>query len=797
MRIPLSWLRDFAPFDAPVDDLAGHLSDLGLAVEGIERVGAGLGDILVARVVATRAHPRADRVQLVDVDAGDGQVLQVVCGAFNFGPGDRVPLAPAGARLPGGLEIGRRRVRGEWSDGMLCSGKELGVSDDHEGILVLPQGLLPGSPFTEAMGITPDVVFDLDVTPNRPDALSVLGVARDLAARLRLPLAEPGHLAPEPDGVGPPSGRPQVIVESPDLCPRFTATLLTGVTVGPSPGWMASRLTLAGMRPISNLVDVSNYVMLELGQPNHPYDFDRLAGRGLLVRRAAEGETLVTLDGEERRFEPDDCLICDAAGAPVGIGGIMGGASSEISGTTTTVLLEAAHFDPMAIARTSKRLGLRSEASVRFERGTDPQGIERSVARFCQLAAEAARASVASPTVDVSAPRPEPQRVRVRTTRVNAVLGTTLSPEDVAGYLEPIGFHCEPAGTGDSTGDYTGDYTVTIPSWRPDSYREIDVIEEVGRHHSYRRIARTLPAVRQVGGLDERQRDRRLLRSVMVGAGLSEAWSTSLLAVADLERAGLPPDAVELENPLAHEESVLRTSLLPGLLRAVVTNVTHRYPAVTLFEVGHVFLPPAPGEGLPREVEQLGAVLSGQDAAAAKRLLDALTGAVGVAAVELEPDVSLPGMHPSRSAGVLASGLAAGGVGEVDPGVLNAHGLAGPVGWLELDLDRWLAAPRASREYRPVSRYPSADFDLAFVLADGVPAARVEAALRTAVGDRLEDLWLFDVYRGAQLGEHCRSLAYRLRVAALDRTLTDEEIGHLRRRAIEAAERHAGAVLRS
>ncbi|MGH9278216.1 MAG: phenylalanine--tRNA ligase subunit beta [Acidimicrobiales bacterium] len=791
MRVPLSWLRDFAPLEGSAEDLADHLSDLGLAVEGLDHVGQGLEDILVAKVLATRPHPRADRVQLVDVDTGDGEATQIVCGAFNFGAGDLLPLAPVGARLPGGFEIGRRKVRGEWSNGMLCSGQELGVSDDHEGILVLPDGLVVGSLFSEAMGITPDVVFDIDVTPNRPDALSILGVARDLAARLRVPLAEPDHLAPEPVEVGPGFGLPQVIVESPDLCPRFTATLLTSVAVGPSPGWMASRLTLAGMRPINNIVDVSNYVMLELGQPNHPYDFERLPGHGLLVRRAREGEVLVTLDGAERRLGPEDCLICDAEGTPVGIGGIMGGASSEIAADTRIVLLEAAYFDPRAIALTSKRLGLRSEASVRFERGADPLGIERAVARFCQLADEAAGTSVASPTVDVSAVLAERSRVRVRTERVNSILGTSLAPPDVTGYLEPIGFHCEPA--------VNGDFDVTIPSWRPDSEREIDVIEEIGRHHSYRRIARTLPAVRQVGGLKPYQRDRRRVRSVMAGAGLSEAWSTSLLAPSDLERTGLEPVAVELENPLAQEESVLRTSLLPGLLRAVVTNVTHRYPDVRLFEVGNVFLPPRPGEQLPVEVERLGAVLSGTDAAEAKRLLDTLVDDVGVLAVSLGPgDAStLRGLHPSRRAGVTASGQAVGVVGEVDPGVLAAHDLAGPVGWFELDLDRMLRAPRSPRQYRPVSRYPSADFDLAFVVGDAVPAARVEQALREAAGELLEDLWLFDVFGGPQLGEGRRSLAYRLRVAALDHTLTDEEIGDLRRRAIAAVEQATGAVLRA
>ncbi len=384
MRVPLSWLRDFAPFGSDVDELASALSGLGLVVERVERVGEGLDGVIVARVVATRVHPDADKVQLVEVDTGDpgGATRQIVCGAFNFGPGDLVPLATTGARLPNGMEIGRRKVRGQWSEGMLCSTAELGMGDDHSGIMIVDaEGATPGMPLAEALGIRPDAVFDLDITPNRPDALSVAGVARDLAARYGLPFALPDPPPLVPDDGG---SKATIAVEAPDLSSRFTGTVISGITVGPSPAWLAGRLTLAGMRPISNVVDVSNYVMLELGQPNHAYDLDQLPGRGLLVRRGRPGETIVTLDKVERRVGPDDCLICDAEGTPVGVAGIMGGASSEISDATTTVFLEAAWFRPAAIARTSKGLGLRSEASVRFERGVDPDGVHRAAARFCR-----------------------------------------------------------------------------------------------------------------------------------------------------------------------------------------------------------------------------------------------------------------------------------------------------------------------------------------------------------------------------------------------------------------------------
>jgi phenylalanyl-tRNA synthetase beta chain len=742
VKVPLSWLCDFAPFGDDLDDLASSLSELGLVVEGVERVGEGLDGVIVARVVATRVHPDADKVQLVEVDAGDGPTRQIVCGAFNFGPGDLVPLATIGARLPNGMEIARRKVRGQWSEGMLCSPKELGLADDHAGIMIVEaEGAAPGMPLAEALGIQPDAVFDLDITPNRPDALSVAGVARDLAARYRLPFA-----IPDPPALGDGPSPATVVVEAPDLSARFTGTVIRGITVGPSPRWLAGRLTLAGMRPISNVVDVSNYVMLELGQPNHAYDLDRLPGGGLLVRRGREGETIVTLDGIARHVGPDDCLICDAEGTPVGVGGVMGGASSEISDATTTVLLESAWFRPDAIARTSKRLGLRSEASVRFERGVDPQGAARAAARFVELLTGMAGGEVVGGIVDVTDPRhlPAPVTVAVRTARVNSILGTDLTSEQVSGYLVPIGFTTDAGPVTDGVLD------VTIPSWRPDSEREIDVIEEVARHHGYSRIPRTRPPVATVGLLNPYQRDRRLVADILVGVGLSEAWATSFLAPDDLVRAGLAPEAIEIENPLAAEESILRPSLMPGLLKALVTNANHRRPDVALFEIGHVFLPPEGGERLPPEPEHLAVVLAGRDAGEAVRTWRALAAGLRLAEVGLRA-ATRPGLHPTRTADLVAGDtvvgpIVVGVVGEVDPGVLAAHGIDGHVGWIQLDLGVLLRdAPRRPATYRPISRYPSADTDLAFAVDDDTPAGDVERALRDAAGDLVERIELFDV----------------------------------------------------
>jgi phenylalanyl-tRNA synthetase beta chain len=792
MRVPLSWLRDFAPITGPTEDLAAAFSNLGLVVDGVEEIGGGLDGIVVARVLALRPHPDANRVQLVDVDAGDGGPRQIVCGAFNMAVGDLVPLATLGTVMPSGMAIGRRQVRGEWSNGMLCSPEELGVDaiDGEKGILVLPSGAaVPGTPLRHALGLDADVVFDLDISPNRPDALSVAGVARDLAAALGIAFRLPS-LKTEVDET---LERPPVVVSDPDLCPRFTATVIDGVSIGPSPPWLARRLILAGMRPINNVVDVSNYVMLELGQPNHAYDLDRLPGRGLGVRRARPGETLVTLDDVERRFEGDDALIVDAEDTPVGIAGIMGGASSEISDSTTSVLLEAAYFTPMAVARTGKRLGLTTEARARFERGVDPEMFDLGVDRFASLLGGVRRGR----TVDVVAPEylPAPRPVAVRTARVNEILGTSLTDSDIAGLLAPIGFAAEP-------GAEAGVQRVTIPTWRPDSSREIDVIEEVARLHGYRNIARSLPpGVRTGGGLTPYQRERRRVRDILAGAGLSEAWTTTFLGPGDLERAGLPGDAVEVENPLDRSESLLRTSLVPGLLKAVRFNVDRQAPDVRLFEIGHVFARPLPDATppVPDEREDLAIVVAGAgaDAVLATRLWAVLAAALRLEGVRLEA-ASVPGLHPTRSARLLAasSGQVLGALGEVDPAAVAAYGLSGRVAVVTLEMEALLAAPRRPAQARPISRFPASDIDLAFVVDDGVSAADLADTLGAAGGELVESVGLFDVYRDAALGAGRRSLAYHVRLRSLDHTLTDADVAAIRDQMIDAAARAHGTQLR-
>lgn len=788
MKVLLSWLNDFAPLGSDPAPVVAALDELGLAVDALERVGEGLDDIVVARVLETRPHPDADRIQLVDVDPGDGEAIQVACGAFNFKAGDLVPLAPVGSRLPGGLEIGRRKMRGEWSNGMLCSAAELQMGDDGAGIMVLSPGAEPGTRLVEALGLEPDVVFDLDVTANRPDAMSVAGVARDLAAKLKLPftLTDP-EVSEAPYRV---ENLASILVESPDLCPRFTARVLEGVPYVESPKWMQRRLTLAGMRPITLAVDASNYVMLELGQPTHPYDLDRLPDEGLLVRAAKPGETVTTLDGVERRVgeapagSTGDCLICDTRGTPVGIAGVMGGAGSGITETTTRVLLETAYFLPMAIARTSKRLRLRSEASARFERGVDIEGIERAAARYCSLVGS----EVAAGLIDERATPPQERRVHIRVPRVNHVLGSTFDREQILGYLHPIGFTTRPVGE--------DVLDVLLPSWRPDATSEIDVIEEVARHHGYARLGATALTGPRTGGLTIYQRRRRQIRDILCGLGLSEAQTPPLIGPEDHELVGWSDPTIAGSNPMVREESVLRATLMAGLLRSLAYNASHRTPRVALFELGKVFrVPSDPGSDLPDETERVAAALSGRDATAAVGIWRTLTDHLRIADVAMEA-ADAPGAHPARTARVTASGTEIGFVGEIHPEVLDRWDIDGPVAWVDLDAEALLAAPTRPIEQEPVSRYPSSDVDLAFWVPEPVPAGEVLATVAQAAGELLVEHGLFDVYRGAGAPDGTRGLAYRLRLQASDRTLTEDDVAGVRGRVIDAVTKAHSAVLR-
>jgi phenylalanyl-tRNA synthetase beta chain len=825
VRVPLSWLRELTPLKTRPTDagevaaLAADLDALGLVVEGVDKVGEGLSDVVLARVTEIAAIANADKIRRVVVDAGGPEPVEVVCGAWNFEVGDVVPLAPVGAVLPGDFRIEKRKLRGVVSNGMLCSSRELRLSEDHDGILVLGRNetFELGLPLVEHLGVDyePDVVFDLAIEGNRPDCLCVAGIARDIGARLGLPLELPEPVVQEGDTTA--SQFASIEVLAPELCHRMIARVLLGVSGVASPALVGRRLTLAGMRPIDAVVDASNYVMLELGQPTHPYDLDRLGGHGLRVRAARAGEELVTLDGVKRvlgtrpqkaddQESASDCLICDADDRPVGIAGIMGGESSEISSQATRVLLEVGSFAPLAIARTARWVGLRTEASVRFERGVDPTGMERSAQRFCELVIAASRAAGVAPPVVASGlldanPLPYvPRRLRVRTERVGALLGTTLQDGEIGRLLEPLGFVTDVP----KAPLQSGVLEVEVPPFRPDVRREVDVTEEVARRIGYQELPVSERRSPYVGRLTERQSLRRRLRRIFAGLGAHEAWTMSVVDPRDQTRGGVPGPLVSLINPMVAEESVLRGDLLPGLLGALRHNVGRRNPWLRLFEIGDVFALPdgtsaTGGDAeLPEEWELVGLLMAepDDDAASAVKAWRVIADALRLDATELRP-VEKPGLHAARTAEIVAGDVVLGVVGEVDPETLSAYDLVhARAGWLELDVRKLAGAPRRPLAAREVSKFPSSDVDLAFVVAGSVSAGTIGATLRRAAGELCESVELFDVYRGAGVPAGSRSLAYRLRFCSLDRTLTDAEVAELRAQCINAVEGEFEATLR-
>jgi phenylalanyl-tRNA synthetase beta chain len=766
VKVSLNWLHDYAPFPDDVDMLAAALASLGLPVDDTIPVG-GVPGVVTARVVRIERHPDAAKVIRVWVDRGDGVEHHVWCGASNFAPGDVVPLATVGTNMRDGRTIGSRGILGIPSDGMLCSAHELGLGSDQSGILVLPPDTPLGVPYGQVTGLVDDVVFDLDVTRNRPDAFGHVGVARDLAAKLEVPFAPPRPTLPAPgDAIDT-----TVEIVAGERCGRFTLTVLSGIVVAPSAPWMAARLSAVGQRPINNVVDVSNYVMLELSQPNHAYDLATLGGGGIRVRVAEEGEQLTTLDGMTRTLTNDELLICDALDVPIGLAAIMGGEHTEIGEATTTVALEFAWFEPIGIAASVTGTGLRSDASTRWERGVDPYGIDNSIARFVELLRETCPDLVVhAGAVDVRAESLPAERrsTTVRLDQINRIIGVDLTRDDVAAMLDPIGFTV-------SGGDAAA-FEVALPSWRPDSTTEIDAVEEVARHYGYENVERRVPLSPLHGHLSPAQQRRRRLREVLLGLGVSEVMPTPFLSDDELRRTGLDGEVLRISNPLVADEDVLRPSLRPGLLGAVAFNAAHRRPGVALFEIGHVYRP-GPGE-LPDEREMLGVVLAGVEAPAAVAIWREVAATLGVGA-RLDQQRVPAGLHPTRSATLLAGKDAIGAVGEVALGVLDAYEIGERVSILELDLSVVLAAEPKRARWKPTSLYPSSDLDMAFVLDEGIPAERLEKAIRQGAGNLLVGLELFDVYRGAAVADGSRSLAYRLRLQAPDRTLTDSDIAEV------------------
>jgi phenylalanyl-tRNA synthetase beta chain len=768
VKVVLSWLREFCPTELEAGELAEVLTHKGAEVEAIERPWERLNGVIVARVLEVRDHPNSEKLCLARVHTGSGE-QEVVVGVRNMQAGDLVPLAGPGATVPLLPEpLGAREIRGVVSNGMLCAPDELGIAPLHEGILVLPEGLEPGQDVKQVFGLD-DAVLDIEVTPNRPDFLSVVGVAREVAAATGTPLVLRPELsvAEDPERA---EGVATVRIDDLERCPRYLARVVRGVRHVGSPIAVQARLTAAGMRPISAAVDATNYAMLEIGQPLHPFDLALLAGPGIVVRRAREGERLVTLDDVERTLTADDLLICDVERA-VAVAGVMGGQVAEVSEGTTDILLESASFERGGIQRTRRRIDLSSEASMRFERGVDPEAVPRGADRACQLMAEWCGARVLSGAADVGA-APARRRIGMRTSRASAIIGYEVTPSDAAEVFDRLAMATQ------AEGDVV---TVEVPGYRVDVEREIDLIEEVVRVQGYERVGSTLPPVRQAGGVPPTYAFLDRTRRLLVRAGLREVQLIPFVSRGDLDLVG-DTDAVRVTNPLAADEGWLRTRLLPGLLKAVRRNLHRQVRSAALFEVGTVF---RMGNGSAQERQAAAIAMTGvadpgwtggarpYDFFDAKGALEGLMGELGVRWALGEP-LGRP-FHPGRSAAVLVEGTPAGMLGELHPRVAERLDLPGRVALAELEIEALMRAAAVGVETTEVPRFPPVRRDLAFVLGADVPAAAVQAALEDAAGELLGSCLLFDVFEGGSLPRGTRSLAFSVDLRATDRTLGSEE----------------------
>jgi phenylalanyl-tRNA synthetase beta chain len=803
MRVPLQWLREYV--DPPLDThaLADRLTMTGTKVEAIHRHGVdALENFVVGRVIEAEQHPNADRLTVCVVDVGTGSPQQIVCGAPNVAAGQTVAVAKPGAVMPDGTRLGKAKLRGVESNGMILAEDEVAIGTEHAGIMVLDaDGLRPGTPLESVLPIATDVI-ELEITPNRPDCLAVYGVAREAHAATGAPLSPPPWR--DDPGTGGKLTAAAIDVQCPDLCPRFTARVFEDVRIGPSPFWLKARLMASGQRPISNVVDITNYVMLLTGQPLHAFDLDRVAGSTLTVRRAKDGEEIETLDGQTRTLDSDMVLIEDADG-PTSIAGIMGGARSEVQPGTKRVLMEAANWDGANIHHTSLKLGLRSEASSRFEKQIEPeQAIEAQVVAT-RLMLELTGARLHPGTIDVGGDGPPPKTIALRDARVTGLLGVEIPRERSAAILTALEFKTAWAHDG---------LEVTVPPFRrSDVTREADLIEEVARINGLDKLPATLPSRHGASGhLTPRQRLRREAADALTAQGLHEivGWSFTGLELSDRLRLGGDHPlrrAVELANPLSTDLSRLRTTLLGSLLDVARYNRSRGAATVRLFEAGAVYLPEGDG-GLPREPYHVGAVLMGSarpptwldnrpagvDFFVAKQILARLLDVLRVPWALARTNE--PFLHPGKAARILADGEPAGWVGEIHPLVSADWDLNDTVAAFELDLD---AVPIPTTAlYRQVSSFPDVREDLAVIVPEHVTAEELIDAVLGAGRPLLAGVEVFDVYRDPdKLGAGNKSLALRLTYRAADRTLTDEEVAERRALIAEAVERVLGGRIRA
>ena len=797
MNVTLNWLKDYIDFEFSPSELADRLTMLGVEVESIKQLGAGLEGVVVGSVSSIRPHPNADKLVLCEVDIGEAEELQIVCGAPNVREGMLAPVATIGATLPIGLTIKSAKLRGETSQGMLCSEKELGLSDDAAGLMELPADIPLGTTLSEALRLD-DVVFELEITPNRPDCLSLLGVAREIRAETGNPLKLPTvDLKKSETDI---RELTSVTIDAPDLCPRYAARVIQGVKVGESPAWLQQRLEFVGVGVINNIVDITNFVLMEYGQPLHAFDYHKLAENRIVVRRAADGEHLTTLDEVERELTADMLVIADAEKS-VALAGIMGGYDSEITETTCDVLLESAYFNPSSVRATAKVLGISTEASYRFERGADPGSVITALDRAAQLITELAGGTVCEGVVDAYPGQQPLTRIQLRPERVNFILGTTIKTAEMVQILNRLDFDVE------TSGDV---YQVTVPTFRSDITREIDLIEEIARVYGYDNIPTTLPKGDiPVPPPNPKTEVHNRIKRFLLAAGMMEAVNYSFCDPNCFDKIRLNAndplrDVLKLRNPLSPEMSVLRTTLLPSLLENAQHNRNHQIDTIALFEIGGVFIQ----NSEQKEPERVTGILAGQigegvysnpyrqpDFFDIKGLVEGILEVCGIVDYTLQK-TDLPIFHPGRNAEVLLHDRRIGTFGEVHPEVLKNYDLPYKAYLFECDVEGLVDTAVFTKRFEPISIYPKVARDLAIVVDKEILSDMPTELIYATGGDAVESVRLFDVYEGEQVPERKKSLAYTITYHSATETLTDKAVNALHDKVVERLNQELGAELR-
>lgn len=795
MKAPLKWLKDYVDINVTPKEFADAMTMSGSKVEGIEVQGEDISKVVVGKIISIEKHPDADKLQVTKVDIGS-EVIQVVTGAKNIQLNDYIPVALAGAMLPGDKKISKGKLRGVESNGMMCSIEELNLSKEdypdapEDGIYILEPGLELGKDIKEVMGIN-ETAIDFEITSNRPDCLSIIGLAREAAVTLKTEFKKPRIKVKEEGDEA--KNYISVEIKEPELCPRYAARVVKDVKIGPSPKWMKERLRAAGVRPINNIVDITNYVMLEYGQPMHAFDLNDVEGNKIIVRRASEGEILKTLDDQDRALDSSMLVIADENRA-IAVAGVMGGANSEITDKAKTILFESANFNGPSVRLTAKKLGLRTEASSRFEKGLDVNNVVAAIDRAVELVEQLGAGTVCKGIVDCYVKKPEPVELRLRHDKINAFLGTNISKSEMIDILKALEFEVDESNN-----------MVKVPSFRPDVEREADLAEEIARFYGYNNIEATLLSGKAatLGKKTHKQSIEDLIKDTMVACGLYETFTYSFTSPKDFDMLNLPQDSdlrktVVISNPLGDDYSIMRTTTIADMLSVISTNYNRRIDEARLFEMSFVYLPESlPLKDLPKEKPVLTVGMYGKvDFYDLKGTVEELLAKLGIKDYEFVPVKDNPTFHPGRTASLLINGENAGIIGEIHPSVAEKFECPERTYVGVIDVENLVESAVLMSQYKPLPKFPAVSRDIAMLVKDEILVKQIEDIIKQRSGKILEDIKLFDVYKGKQVPEGMKSVAYSITFRASDRTLTDDEVGKTMTKILDGLKNNLEAQLR-